>query len=179
MSFDRRRPRTAGKPGERRRNRIAGQWAPRLVELLDSPAWRVMSLSAHRVVDRIDIELRHHGGTENGNLIVTFDQFQQYGIHRHSIAPALREVEALGIVAVTQRGRGGNREYRLPHRFRLTYQPTDHAEPTHEWRRLSTMAEAEAVAQMARMARKASKRARVAPKTKLNRKPVTENAKFR
>jgi CRISPR/Cas system Type II protein with McrA/HNH and RuvC-like nuclease domain len=75
MSFDRRLHRTARKPAERRRNRIVGQWAPRLVELLESPAWRVMSLSAHRVVDRIDIELRHHGGTENGKLIVTFDQF--------------------------------------------------------------------------------------------------------
>ncbi len=135
-----------------------------------------MSLSAHRVVDRIDIELRHHGGKENGDLIVTFDQFQQYGIHRHSIAPALREVEALGLVEVTQRGRGGNADFRMPNRFRLTFQPTDHAEPTHEWRRLSTMAEAEAVAQMAR---EATKRSRVARHKKLNRKPVSENANYR
>ena len=176
MSFDRRPHRTAGKPGERRRNRIAGQWAPRPIEMLESPAWRVMSLSAHRVVDRIDIELRHHGGKENGDLIVTFDQFQQYGIHRHSIAPALREVEALGLVEVTQRGRGGNADFRMPNRFRLTFQPTDHAEPTHEWRRLSTMAEAEAVAQMAR---EATKRSRVARHKKLNRKPVSENANYR
>src|SRR5260370_30095281 len=118
--------------------------------MLEAPAWRVMSLSAHRVVDRIDIELRHHGGKENGDLIVTFDQFQQYGIHRHSIAPALREVEALGLVEVTQRGRGGNADFRMPNRFRLTFQPTDHPEPTHEWPRLSTMAEAKPVPQTPR-----------------------------
>jgi hypothetical protein len=64
----------------------------------------------------------------------------------------------------------------MPHRFRLTFQPSDYADPTNEWRRLSTMAEAEAVAQMAR---EATKRAGVPGRKKLNRKPVSENAKFR
>jgi hypothetical protein len=166
MSFDRRKPRYAGKPGERRRNRIVGQWAPRPVELLESPAWRVLSLSAYRVIDRIDIELRHHGGRDNGDLIVTFDQFQAYGIDRHSIAPALREVEALRIVEIT-RGRAGNADFRAPHRFRLTYQPTDAAEATHDWRHFSTMTDAKAVAQMARAATKP--RGAAAPKLRAGR----------
>jgi hypothetical protein len=150
MSADRRPPRRAGIAGGRRRNSIGGQFSPRLVEMLESPAWRVLSLSAHRVIDRIDVELRHHGGKENGKLVVTFNQFQEYGIHRQSIAPALREAEELGFVEITRRGRGGNAEFRTPHNFRLTFHPTDHGEPTHEWRGIRTMADAERIAKYAR-----------------------------
>ena len=143
-------PRRPGIAGARRRNRIAGQFSPRLVEILESPAWRSLSLSAHRVIDRIDIELRRHAGHENGGLVVTFDQFGEYGIDRHSIAPALREAEALGFVEITERGRGGNAEFRSPHKFRLTFQATDHAEATHEWRRITTMDDAKRIAMRAR-----------------------------
>jgi hypothetical protein len=68
-----------------RRNRISGQFAAQLVEMLESPAYRALSLSAHRVLDRIQIEFAHHGGTENGRLPVTYDQFCEYGLHRHAI----------------------------------------------------------------------------------------------
>lgn len=52
----------------RKRNSIDGQFQPRLIEMLESPASRVLSLSAHRVLDRIAIELGHHGGNDNGKL---------------------------------------------------------------------------------------------------------------
>jgi hypothetical protein len=32
----------------KRRNQISGQWSPRLIEMLESPAYRVLSQSAHR-----------------------------------------------------------------------------------------------------------------------------------
>jgi hypothetical protein len=54
-----------------RRTRIGGQFAACLIEMLESPAYRVLSLSARRVLDRIDIELGHHGGNDNGRLPVT------------------------------------------------------------------------------------------------------------
>ena len=57
------------------RKTIPGFFVLRLVEMLESPAWRALSLSAHRVLDRLDIENRHHGGKDNGKLIVTFEQF--------------------------------------------------------------------------------------------------------
>ena len=81
------------KPG---RTTIAGQFAPRLIEMLESPAHRVLSLSARRVLDRLEIELAHHGGADNGKLPVTYDQFHQFGIDRQAIAPAIREAVALG-----------------------------------------------------------------------------------
>jgi hypothetical protein len=80
-----------------RRNRIGGQFAPRTIEMIRSPAWRVLGLSARRVIDRIEIELADHGGTDNGKLPVTYDDFVRYGIHRHAIAPGIREAEALGL----------------------------------------------------------------------------------
>ena len=45
-----------------RRNKISGQFAWQLIEMLESPAWRVLTLSARRVFDRIQIEHAHHGG---------------------------------------------------------------------------------------------------------------------
>jgi hypothetical protein len=59
--------------------------------MLESPAYRVLSLSAHRVISRIEIELAHHGGNDNGRLPVTKQDFIDYGIHHNSVAPAIRE----------------------------------------------------------------------------------------
>ena len=61
--------------------------------MLESEAWRALSLNAHKVIDRVKIEHMHHGGTENGNLIVTHADFQAYGVRRQSIAAAIREAE--------------------------------------------------------------------------------------
>lgn len=139
-----------------RRRKIIGQFAPRLIEMLESAAFRVLSLSSHRILDRIEIELAHHAGYDNGKLPVTYGDFVRYGIERHSIAPAQRELAALGFVEVTERGRAGNAEHRTPNKFRLTYRPTDSAGATDEWRKVSTVEDAKLIAQMARNPRKRS-----------------------
>lgn len=117
-------------PGRRRGTQIDGQFAYRQIGLLESPAYRVLSLSARRILDRLEVELAHHGGTDNGRLPVTYDNFAKYGIDRHAIAPAIRELEAVGIVEVTEHGRAGNADWRKPNLFRLTYKPTKDAGPT-------------------------------------------------
>ena len=94
------------------KTRISGQWAWRTIEMMESPAFRALSHSARRILDRLEIEIAHHGGKDNGRLPFTFDHFAEYGVDRHSIAPALREVEALKFIEVTERGRAGNAEYR-------------------------------------------------------------------
>lgn len=134
----------------RKRTKIGGQFAPRTIEMLRSPAMRVLSLSGRRVLDRIEIEMADHGGTENGRLPVTFADFEAFGIDRHAIAPALREAQALGFVEVTERGRAGNAEYRSPSLYRLTYRHTARQGPTDEWRKFETM---EAALEAARSAR--------------------------
>jgi hypothetical protein len=60
----------------------------------ESPAWKALSLSACRVLDQIEIEFgRHKGKPEaNGELIVTYENFVDYGIGRNEIGPAIREL---------------------------------------------------------------------------------------
>jgi hypothetical protein len=137
--------------GRRRRTQIDGQFAARLIEMLRSPAWCVLSLSARRILDRVEIELADHGGVDNGKLPVTFNDFVRYGIHRHSIGPAIRECVALGFLEVTETGRAGNADWRKPNLFRLTYKHTDYAGPTHEWKKIIAE-DAEAIALIARKA---------------------------
>src|SRR5262249_35208529 len=144
---------TCGGPVMRPRKKIPGQFAPRLIEMLESPAYRVLSRSGHMVLARIEIELAHHAGNDNGRLPVTTEDFVQYGMHRTSVAPALREAEALGFIRITERGHGGNAEHRLPNRFYLTYRNTLESrgsQPTDEWRRIKTLEDANQVARTAR-----------------------------
>jgi hypothetical protein len=118
--------------------------------MLRSPAWRALSLSARRVLDRIEIELADHGGTDNGKLPVTYDDFVRYGIERHAIRPAIREVIALGFVEITETGRAGNAEWRKPNLFRLNFRNAKYA-PTDEWQKI-TEEQAELIARTARIA---------------------------
>ena len=103
--------------------------------MLRSPAMRVLSLSARRLLDRLEIELAAHAGGENGQLPLTYADLEEHGLDRHAIAPAIREAVALGFVEVTVRGRAGNAEFRAPSKYRLTYlglttrvQPTNGSE---------------------------------------------------
>jgi hypothetical protein len=134
----------------RLRHKIDGQFAPRTIRMLESPAYRVLSLSAHRVLARLEIELAHHGGYDNGELPVTYSDFIEYGIHPQAIPLALRECVALGFVEITERGQGGNREFRQPSKYRLTYRPVGRARPTNEWQRTRTIGDAELLARQAR-----------------------------
>jgi hypothetical protein len=133
-----------------KRNKIVGRFSARLIEMLESPAFRVLSVSGHRVLARLEIELGHHGGQDNGKLPVTFDDFADFGLHRHAIAPAIRECEALGFIEVTQRGQAGNAEFRRPNLFRITYIYAAGPPPTHEWRKIETVEEAEMLSRNAR-----------------------------
>jgi hypothetical protein len=120
--------------------------------MLEAPAFMVLSGAAQRVLFRLEIELLHHGGNDNGKLVVTFDQFEKYGVRRKSIAAALRELEALGFIQIVERGCAGNAGYGKPNVFRLTYRPSDGApeDGSHEWRRVKTMEDALRIQRAAR-----------------------------
>ena len=145
-------PNRMDKRGPQRRTKISGQFAARLIEMLESPAFRVLSHSALRVLHRLEIELAHHGGLDNGNLPVTYDDFEEYGIDRHAVAPAVRETVALGFVEITEQGRAGNAAWRTPSKYRLTYRHSKGApdDGTHEWRQIKTIEDAKRIAKAAR-----------------------------
>jgi hypothetical protein len=144
--------RTTGRRFGNKRTAIGEQFAPHKIRMIRSPAWCALSLSARRVLDRIEIELAGHGGADNGKLPVTYDDFEKYGIHRHAIGPAMREAVALGFIEITVVGRAGNAEFRKPNQFRLTYIYSTSAAPTDEWQHIQTDLEAATLAAAARRA---------------------------
>jgi hypothetical protein len=86
-------------------------------------------------------------------LPVTFRDFNEYGIHWNSIAPAIREVAALGFIRITQEGVASNKEFRIPNMFALTHLATDkESKPTEDWRRIKTVEQAKSIAAAARKA---------------------------
>ena len=143
------------RPHPKRHNAISGQFAARPIAMLELPAYRKLSMSAHMVISRIEVELAHHGGNDNGQLPVTVDQFVEYGMHRSSVAPAIREAEALGFIRV-ERGRGGTTDYHRPNKFYLTFSNWQGAKaepPSHDWKRIKSIDEAERIAREARAAK--------------------------
>lgn len=128
---------------------IPEQFAPRTIRMIESPAFQALSLAARKILDRLEIELAHHAGKDNGSLPCPFEHFVEFGLHRHAIAPALRELEALGFIVIT-RGRAGNGEHRTPSRYRLTYRHTTYENPTDDWQKIETDEEAKAIAKAAR-----------------------------
>jgi hypothetical protein len=141
------------------RNRIAGTFTAIPTEVMESPAWWVLSLVARRVLDRLCLELGYNAGRNSAKLCVTYQDFVDYGItNRHCITAAVRELVALGFVRITRVGRAGNAEFRLATCYRLTFVNNTDGEPlTNEWKRIQTLAEAKRIALEARQLRKARK----------------------
>jgi hypothetical protein len=141
----------------KRPNQIAGAFIARPRQLIDSPVMAVLSQAAFRALNRIESEHMAHGGAENGKLPVTYAQFEQAGLHPNMIAPALRELEALGIIETTRKGYAGAAAMRAPSLYRLTYVTAWNARRndgtgTHDYLKFNTAADAEAVAKTASVA---------------------------
>ena len=131
----------------KRRNAITGQWSARPIEMQRSCAWRVLSRAAHQCLSRIEIELADHGGNDIDELPVTFDDFEEYGVHRSAICQALAELEALGFIDITERGvaaRGA--ENRRPNKFSLKTRPWEKGGAAYRprWERFTSLEEAQA-----------------------------------
>jgi Mn-dependent DtxR family transcriptional regulator len=86
--------------------------APLPIALLRSPAYRVLTKSAHLALALIAIELA------NGRDAVTHESFQRYGIPRDSVTHALAEIEALGLVTVQRRGGRNANAFARAERYR-------------------------------------------------------------
>src|SRR5262249_1961089 len=84
----------------------------------------------------------------------TYADFHKYGIHRHALAPAIREAVALGFLRITRQGRAGNSEFRRSTLYKLTFVNTVDGEPTHDWKRIKSLDEAEMKAREARAAQR-------------------------
>jgi hypothetical protein len=132
-------------------------FAPRTIAMLESPAWSVVSLAGRRVLDRVEIELAQHGGRDNGRLPVTYRDFEVYGIDRHSIGPALRELQHLGFIQITEHGIASPSGSRSPNLFRLTYRDAAGKSATDDWANIASAGEAQRIASAARQRVKAGR----------------------
>jgi hypothetical protein len=129
---------------------IGKQWISYPREMVESPALRVRSRPAIMAMHRLEAEHMANGAAENGRLIVTRRQFEDWGVHKNYVSPAIRELEALGFAEVSK-GHAGVGGHGKASRYRLTYVNDRHGvEPTHEWQRITTIEEAEQIAGEAR-----------------------------
>ena len=79
----------------------------------------------------------NHAGTENGNLMATFDQLVAWGASRSCLADPITEAEFLGLIRADHGGRwAGTNE---PSRYRLTwlYCLHDDTPATNEWKHMT------------------------------------------
>jgi hypothetical protein len=114
-------------------SKIPEQFIPRPRSMLESKAYRSLSLSARRVMERIELEHLRHGGKDNGKLPVTRRDFSTYGVRESSVFPGLHEAIEKGFVRITRKGRSG--KHGMPTEYRLTYIHANNRPPTNEWKR--------------------------------------------
>ena len=103
-------------------------------ELVTSDAWRARSIHTVRLIDALLVDDMNHAGTENGNLMATYDQMVAWGMGRRFVNDAIAEATFLGLIRVDPGGRwAGTNE---PSRYRLTwlYDDRNDALPTNQWK---------------------------------------------
>ncbi|MCV0426222.1 MAG: hypothetical protein K5905_12165 [Roseibium sp.] len=108
-------------------------WAWETEEFLSSPAYISLSINALRIYNRIKVEYLRQGRIGNGDLIVTHDDFRDFGASANLVADAIDELVFKGLVRV-KRGKAADGTPH-PNLFRITSLGTDEGEPwTNEWK---------------------------------------------
>jgi hypothetical protein len=98
-------------------------------DLLESDAWRSLSINARRVLDFLMREHLVHGGKENGELKAPQHQLETFGIGVRYISEAIAQTEELGLVDCRRYG------LKVASTYTLTWLPNhDGTPPTNRWR---------------------------------------------
>lgn len=121
-------------------------------KLLDSPAFLEISHAARHAFWRLVVEIGRHGGKENGRLICTKKNFEDWGIPTNLIARAIRELVAVRLIEVTRAGAAGNAEQRRAALYRVTcFASVDRegGDGTHNYESITTREQAAALVRAA------------------------------
>jgi hypothetical protein len=98
-------------------------------DLLESEAWRRLSINAWRLLNFLMIQHMKHGGKGNGRLLAPRRQLEISGIGAHHVSPAIEECEGAGLIDCI-RGVG-----RQPNVYALTWLPLVGGAPaSNRWR---------------------------------------------
>ena len=111
-------------------------WIWLSTELLLSDAWRSMSINCYKLIFHLLIEHSNHAGHENGRLLSTYQQLQDYGLTRNKIRSVIEEAEFLGVI----RHRRARKVEALnqPNSYRLTFYADDeNGYATNEWKSIT------------------------------------------
>lgn len=124
----------SGRKGKIRQPPAGETWCWLTKNLMMSDAWQGMSINCRRFVDALLVEYMAHAGTENGNLICTFDQLVELGMRRNAISNAKAEAIKRGLVRETKKG-GRYGFCKEPSRYRLTWFAShDGTAATNDWK---------------------------------------------
>jgi hypothetical protein len=90
-------------------------------EMLLSPAFRDASINCRRLIAALEFENMNHAGTENGDLIMPYNQLVRWwGIPRRLIRRTIEEAEERGLIEERHSG------WRLPMRSRIPLNTGSH-----------------------------------------------------
>ena len=136
---------TVATPKAKQMNAPPGPFTWQSRDMLESPAWRALTINGRRFLDRLQIDHLSHAGIENGNLKATYRQLAEYGLHQSEALEAIEVAIALGFVRRT-----GLRLPKVATTYRLTWYGRildDGAveSSTNEWARLDQAGAAKAV----------------------------------
>ena len=113
-------------------------------ELLESEAWRGMSINCFKLINFLETRYLQNAGEDNGYYVATYNQLIQYGMRIHAIKGAVQEAEKRGLVRSVLSDdvcRYGKYTYL----FRLTYLPQTvkkedgsryYLAPSDDWKRV-------------------------------------------
>ncbi len=109
--------------------------------MLLSPAFRDASINCRRFINALEVENMNHAGTENGNLVMPYNQLvRSWHVPRRLIRRTIEEAKDRGLIE-ERRGLRLSYAKSTPTRFRLTFRltregtPTRGVPPTNDWRR--------------------------------------------
>jgi hypothetical protein len=127
-------------------------WCWLTVDMLASPAWRALPGNAMKIVMRIALEHLRHGGVENGQLPVTYQDFARWGVRKNSVREAQLVAIRLGFVDRTSVGEvPWHGDIRSPSTFGLTWLPRyDGVPPSNRWASIKTDLDAKAAVRRAK-----------------------------
>jgi len=114
------------------------QWAWMTSTMMGALTFRALSIAARRILDRLHVEHMAHAGMENGALVVTYDQFEEWGVTRDDIRRGLEELYVTGFVEQTRQG-FRVASSKTPSLYALTWLPTHAGDiaqatpPSHLW----------------------------------------------
>lgn len=99
-------------------------------DLLESDAWRSLTINSRRFLDFLMIQHMRHGGKANGRLIAPRRQLWDFGIGHRLVSAAIEDCERVGLI-FCRRGVG-----RAPNLYTLAWLPLANGDkpPNGKWR---------------------------------------------